>query len=378
MYDTMDFINNDNYEDEEEEYERNKAHLWFSELHEKKEIQSDEQKILERKLKKCEEHKLNVLKITGNFIKTIPEDISKFYWLEELYIENTGITAITKKSFPVNLKSLTVKYNNIKFLDCSIFPQSIIKLIFTNNCTLEIVGLLEGIVELDISSNRLSEISCLLPKSLTILDISGNTFFAKLPNLHENITTLDIGNTGIDNIDDLPDNIKYLTTRKCEQLEIVNKLPENLISWIGYYSKLKKITCEFPKKMINFDMCNNNLKYVPAFPPSIENIDLSRNCLESIPIFPPTAQTVDLKLNNCLNIEELKMLKKSLMGISSVKLYFDNMCYDESNMEMMNTLFMSDTSYGYQPFRNEKINDYDTGYTSDNPHYIILTKTYKL
>lgn len=352
---------------------------WFKRLHDKRASQFDESNLSNVRLKQCQENKLSELKLSGKTIKEIPDEIKHFYWLEELSIINTQLTSFKQSDFPDNLKTLIIKSNDIKFIDCSIFPKTLEKLIYTNNCTSEIIGLElnEKLVEVDLSNNKLCEINS-LPISLKSLDISSNISFSKLPILHEGLIKLYINTTKIDNIDTLPDSLQILTTIRCCQLTEVNKLPKNLESWQGFMGGLKTINCEFPKTLKVFDVFDNDLEYVPDFPLSIKTIDLSKNKLKYLPIFPYTIKSIDLKENISLNNEQLKKIKTLILEKNpDVEFTLDNdsssSSSDSSPTEMPSRFNFFNRSLFMSRFKTE-----DDDFTSDNPHYIILKKHYVL
>jgi Leucine-rich repeat (LRR) protein len=326
----------------------------------------------DKRIEQCREIKSKELYISGEMILEIPKEIKYFDWLEELIIENTGIKNIHENTLPLSLKKLNIQYNDIVFLNCSVLPITITSLICSNNNIIDIIGLNEGIIEIDVSGNKLSTIHSILPKSLKSLDISSNKMLTELPNLTicNNLESLNISNTGIINIDSIPDTIKNLISYKCN-IKIINKLPKELILWSGYMSSLEKIKCKFPKKLEIFDMYSNNLITVPKFPSSIKIIDLSRNYLKMIPEFPNTVNTVNLKLNHDIKMNDIKKLQKKLLN-TSVELYIDN---NEYNTELSNVFY----NLSKKNKQKDKIID-DTSYSSSNPHYITCTfkKIYKV
>ena len=342
------YMNIDNIHDVENYYMFNKTV-----------IKSDVE-ILKNLMNECICDRSKDLKITGENIDKIPNELCEFDWLETLTIERSNICVLD--NLPPNIKTLNCYYNKIKILDGSIIPDSVNILTFTHNSTIKVVGLKDGIRELNLSSNKLIQINCKIPSTVLTLDVSFNGFLNVLPQFGDHLRVLNIASTSIHNIDDMNDGVQILDSCKCN-FDKINKLPKDLIIWKSYTSDISEINCEFPLNLIELDLFNNCLKKVPILPNTIKSIDLARNGLTEIPIFPFTVESVDLKDNPGLDVKLLEEIETKLID---GKLLYDKPC--ATNFRYQN--FWSGNNFGFVSSSEN--------YSESNPHYIPLYKTYSV
>lgn len=320
---------------------------------------------INKKLEFCQKTQDKTFRLSGKFIKYIPNELREFTWVEDLCIEKTSI--ITLENLPPNLKTLTCEGNNIPILDGSVLPDSLTKFIFVDNDCIDINGLKEGITELSLEGNNLYNLDNKIPNSTVILDLSRNELLKNLPLFNDNLKGLLINRTSIKNIDKLNDNIQILETCNCN-IQTIKKLPKELIVWKSYISCIESIECDFPVNLQELDLFNNSLVKIPKLPDTLKIIDLSNNELKSIPDFPLTIQSIELKKNRELNIREIEQLKKKLPN--EVKLLYDS---EEENMaQNIRDLFANNNNI--MSMRQTK----SSRYSADNPHYIVITKSYKI
>jgi hypothetical protein len=336
----------------------------------------NESEELKKCIERCIESRSESFEISGKTIISFPREVLSFNWLQTLNLENTGINTLSE--FPPNLVNLIIKHNNIKILDGSVIPSSVKILVFTDNSTTEIVGLKEGLTEVALSSNKLSNI-CQIPMSVVILDISDNKVLTSIPNLlsHVNLRGLLINNTSICSIDDtLPDTLEHLETCRC-MLQIIKHLPKNLVTWKSYISCIENIECEFPENLLELDLFNNSLKTIPELPQKIKTVDLSNNSLISIPNIPQSIEMIDLKQNDKLKTEDIQKIEKDYPEIkilydASPPDYFSHYGSDDNYESLLNGFNFSNFSLSYGNSQANRI----TEYSETNPHYVPLKKTY--
>ena len=336
----------------------------------------DELEELKKHIKRCDTNKDESLEISGKTIISFPKEVLSFSWLVTLNLENTGINTLSE--LPPNIVNLIIKHNNIKILDGSVIPSSVKILVFTDNCTTEIVGLKEGLTEVAISSNKLSNV-CQIPMSVVILDISDNKVLTNIPNLrsHVNLRGLLINNTSICSIDDvLPDTLEHLETCRC-MLQTIKYLPKNLITWKSYISCIENIECSFPENLLEIDLFNNSLKTIPELPKKIKTVDLSNNSLTSIPNIPQSIEMIDLKQNDKLKAEDIQKIEKDypeakILYDDPPPDYYTHYGTDDNYESLLNGFNFSNFSLSYG---NSQMN-YTTEYSETNPHYVPLKKTY--
>ena len=359
--------NSNSYEDNDVGY--------FSLFRGSKSNENDESE-LKKCIERCGASKDESLEISGKTIASFPKEVLLFNWLQTLNLENTGINTLSE--FPPNLVNLIIKHNNIKILDGSVIPSSVKILVFTDNLTTEIVGLKEGLTEVALSSNKLSNI-CQIPMSVSILDISDNKMLTSIPNLqyHVNLRGLLINNTSICSINEiLPDTLEHLETCRC-MLQTIKHLPENLITWKSYISCIENIECSFPENLLELDLFNNSLKTIPELPKKIKTVDLSNNSLTSIPNMPLSIEMIDLKQNDKLKTEDIQKIEKDfpdtkILYDDTSSNYFTNYGNDDNYESLLNGFNFSNFSF---PHGNSQTN-HISEYSETNPHYVPLKKTY--
>lgn len=334
-------------------------------------------------LNENEKTKYEKLELEGCYITELPERFSTFYWLKELIIIQTKIEYI--KHLPLNLTSLIIRNNTIKILDGSLIPDSVKYLKWSNNSTINIIKLKEGIETLNLTYNDFTEINCPIPSSVMELNLSDNKLiilpqFIKTNNSiddsYYNIYDLDISKTSITCIDELPDSIYKLSTCYCKIFEI-NKFPENLTIWKSFKSKVSKILCNFPQKLKDIDLYDSHLIFCPELPISIKTVDLAKNLLDNIPIFPMSIQQIDITDNTSIHDDEIKELKKILP---------DTILFLTGNMENINSFQNKSYENFFDNFifQNNRRNiqfdfeSHTSEYTENNPHYILLGKIWNL
>jgi hypothetical protein len=267
-------------------------------------------KSLDDFLIESEKNKNKELKLCDIIVKSFPEKIKNFIWVEKLILESNGISTLNSLGmvFP-NLKHLEIKNNKIVFLDGDLLPSTLETFIFTENETIRISGLKEGITHLNLYKNNFRIIDSAIPETVVELNLSNNKFLHTLPIFqnNQNLTYLDISNTNISNINALPNSIIKLNVCCC-RISKISKFPTNLIEFLGYRSTITEITGQFPLNLKKFDAFNNFLTVLPDFPDSIESIDISHNIMEKIPKFPQTLKCIDMRENKKLLIFEIKEL----------------------------------------------------------------------
>lgn len=311
--------------------------------------------------------------LSGSHITEIPEKFKNFTLIETIKIEGTKISEL--KNLPPNITTLSAKGNVFKIVDGNEIPESVKNLELNNNSIIRLINLKNGIDVLELCGNSFEEIESIIPKSVTNLRLSTNQYLKKLPLFEENgvnLKILSICNTMITNIDDLPPNITSLESCYCEIKE-VNNLPQTLLVWKSYSTKLESINCDFPPNLVEADFFNCNLTKCPPFPCTIEKIDLGRNCLTEIPFFPPTTESIDLKDNTNFEISDIDKLRGEM---PNVKILFNHQVSFGGYYNTFESLFnnnMDDNTSTRSRWRNTMTH---SEFREDNPHYILLKKIY--
>lgn len=321
---------------------------------------------MEEIMEKCLLQRQKDVSIDGEHIKTIPVEFAEFEWIEDMTIESTKINVFDV--FPKELKSLTLRDNEIELFDASLLPRTLLFLKYNYNDTKDVIGLHEGISVLDMSSNNFILLKCKIPSSVVHCNFSGNRLLRQVPDIVDfgNLKILNLNDTMVSNIDGIPDSVEQLDTCRCH-VEIVKKIPSSLRIWKSFNASIESIECEFPKGLENLDLYGNRLACCPDLPDGIEEVDLGNNNLLSVPKFPRSIRILDLKNNSALNIEELARLSDEF---PRVKIHYTNP--------------MRDKSEGWLPFMwtsphdatDSPVEKMEFRYSELNPHYIPLDKTY--
>lgn len=302
-------------------------------------------------------------------ISELTEDLKTMEWVTKLVIKKVGLTSIN--NLPPNLVELSVIGNNIRILDGAVLPSTLKSLDWIDNKTRDVVGLQDGIVFLQLKDNYISEISSAIPKTVEKIDVSGNKCLITLPIIPEGCCYANFTCTSITNIDTLPDSIEELHTCRCN-IPIVNKLPKNLKVWKNFISGLKSITCKWPSDIIEVDLYNNNVSYVPDFPPTCETVDLGNNALRAVPKFPSTVLSFNIKDNEALELSD--EFKAQYRDSSNVQ--FDEYVSRRSMRQMTYTPNLS--MWQQYLIQSQTKRDKTMICDDSNPHYIPLPRVFSL
>lgn len=244
-------------------------------------------------------------------LSKFPERIKDFIWIETLELQNNNLKYIDESfSFFPNLKKLNITKNDINRIDGQNLPDSLEELNLSGNNICTIIDLKEGLITIDLSNNNLQNNILEIPKTVTDLDISHNNTLFILPKFKsdENLSKLDISNTMIRSIDNIPQSVNILKACDCN-INRISKFPSSLMEFTAFNSHIYIIDTEFPKDLFELDLYKNNLKEIPPLPENVNNIDLGNNNLEKIPILPDSLSKIDLTGNLKLSLEELDELK---------------------------------------------------------------------
>lgn len=390
--DDVDDINFD-FDDDDNEYgivgHKNNMSLFTN--HHKALTTIDNTELLRRKLEESKTTKNPELKLNGKFIDHLPEELKTFTWVLTLTLETTDIKEITD-CLPPNLVKFVCRFNVIRIFDGSVLPASVLSLVYQNNQTHEIVGLQDGLLEVDVSNNILKGISCKFPQNMVKLVVTNNKMFTLDQDLPDSTLEFVANDTAIRNIDNLNDNLEKLSTCRCF-IPVVNKFPAKLKEWKNFVSNTKEIKCNFPDTLTHLDMFNNQLTKCPLLHESIVDVDLSNNNLDEIPEWKNQAIKIDLKQNPKIKAEDIKTLQKEMPQA--------NILYDSYRQTTYGSDWNSDDYYGGRYYTEPTVtnhstySNYSTNYwngstyqfpkstykpefSEDDPDVVILKKTYIL
>jgi hypothetical protein len=343
--------------------------------------------MLERKLRECEEKKLDYLVLDNLDIKEIPEILSTYDWVTKLEINNTGISEL--KNLPPNLISLSAKSNQIETFDQSKFGDKLQTIDLTNNMIREISDI-HDIFMLSFEDNLLYAVKEL--KNVTYLTLKNN-HLKDLPKFDGEIKGLDISKNFISNIDELPDSLEYLGCDELGQLEIIGKFPASLKQLKASGCRIKKIPNKFPVFLEEIDISDNYLESIlPEYSPNLKKIDASKNKLQFVRPLPPWVEKLIITDNNIhVCAEHIKSdsrvegdFNRKVLTLPVHNTYNNNGYHPQTNSNYSTPSY----SYNYNGYNNNNNNTtyssssttgytsyYESGkYTKKNPNYIIHKK----
>ena len=166
---------------------------------------------------------IEVLKVNGNYLTTLPKQISNLKNLTKLYLNNNNFKFLPGEIFYLpQLRELNVSYNRLSSL-----PESI--------------GCSVCLSSLDASYNHLSYLPESLNrlKNLVTLNLENNQF-VKIPFPVFNVKSLETLNLSNNKILHLPKNMLHLENLSCLRLSgnTVKTIEEDLVKK-GFFNKLK-------------------------------------------------------------------------------------------------------------------------------------------
>lgn len=298
-------------------------------------------------------------KVINNQFWNQPIDMKDDIHITELKINKCNMNNI--RSFPPNLKKITLSQNNVTSFDMSIIPRSVTEIIYKNESTETLTGdLPPGLELLSINNTQIEILDIEIPDTLSKLDLSGNKGLCVLPDLTKcsGLKNLDVRATFISCIDNIPDSVEILDTCLCS-LNHVNKLPSHLLVWKSWKASLSEIRCKFPENVNELDFYMNNLKILPELPKTILILDVASNDLTLVPYFPDTVKSVDLRNNKKMVIPD-EIIK---MDTSDKKILFDTVHVPASSSQhVRGTNTTQERSIDIWPSKE---------YSTSNPNYIL-------
>ena len=210
----------------------------------------------------------------------LPESMKSIETLKYLSIENCNLKSLT--NIPLNLETLEANNNNIDNIDLS----------------------MNSIKNLNLSKNILKNI-IFFPYNVKMLDLSLSEFNnVETLQCLTNLKILNLNNTKVSYIDNLPDWItnlsaSNLTLLNSDNMEgVIKKLPASLTHFESNGSKLKSFDFkEFPENLIHIDVKNNELQHIPIISNNAKHVDLSINSLVSVANIPMNVNLYDVSKN---------------------------------------------------------------------------------
>lgn len=228
---------------------------------------------------------------------------------EPLVIKNIYINEMPDIHMFMNLRHL--KIINCNLLNIPKMPN-ILTLDVSNNKLTQLTNIPPTIVELNVSRNNINTINLDLHMDLKILNLSGN--ICNTLNLSQNITNLDISNTKFVITNDCIINklldLKILDLDQCLVAQNgFDNLSDSIINMSASYIKTTSnlIINKLPEKLESLKCINSNICEFKFnnFPSSLTKLIIYNNKLTTIPIFSNIMDTLDISNNNLLNIQNI-------------------------------------------------------------------------
>lgn len=145
---------------------------------------------------------IELLDVSDNLLKTLDDFPPN---LTDIDCSNNEI----KKLPALNNKLLRIDFSHNSIKDFPDFPDGTTTIIgITNGCTV-INKVPSSIEELNMKDNRINEIKCIFPPSLTNLNLCDNSLMI-MPDLPTNIEQVDLSSNRIQIIKEIPESVKIL------------------------------------------------------------------------------------------------------------------------------------------------------------------------
>jgi hypothetical protein len=230
----------------------------------------------------------------------IPDILTSYEIITHLEIKDTELQVVTK--LPPNVVYLILSKNKLSHIDKCVIPKSTKFLDLSCNNLYSIDFIDEGLNQLNVNYNQISQLDGNLSTITTLFAIGNN--LKTLDNLQvlPEMTTLNISrNNKLASIDCLATkmpNLRILETCACA-FKQVSALPNNLVKWSSNNGAISSIEfSEFPPSLQDLDLYKNELEYCPPLHSNIKTVDLMNNMLKKIVIFHINIDTLDLR-GNC-------------------------------------------------------------------------------
>ncbi|QKF94234.1 leucine-rich repeats putative ribonuclease inhibitor-like protein [Fadolivirus algeromassiliense] len=320
-------------------------------------------------------------------------DLSAYTWVYELNLGNNNISKIERSKFPPNLTVLELYQNKLTTISVNDIPEGVTDLSVSSNSITEFDGSLftnlkklilssndtitfkypPNITGLDISNNSLRKIDD-FPQNLVEIDCSNN-FLSMLPKLNDKLTKIDMSHNEISIFPEFPDTtimISASTNKICE----VKKLPSGIEELDLKDNKINTIDCILPPSLTTLNLCDNLLTEMPDLPTNIEDVDISNNRISELKEIPESVRILDVSDNMLTEIpDELK--KRPKLKFSCHKnLCDDNSDDDEFDYETFwsrgkssTPINTTNTSYQQYSGTGYKLSDYSSSPQYTTTHY---------
>uniref|UniRef100_A0A6C0EAV3 Uncharacterized protein n=1 Tax=viral metagenome TaxID=1070528 RepID=A0A6C0EAV3_9ZZZZ len=272
-------------------------------------IKKDEHRSDEEIITESLDKKDKILNFTSVILTKVPSIIQGFDWVKQLVLKKCDLTEITY--VPINLVEFVCVENNIKIFDASILPNTLECLEYRENKTKKIINLKEGILKLDVGDNFLSTLD--VPRTVIDLKIDNNPF-EYLPELSDNIMSLDISRTNIKTLPKLSEKLENFKLSSTSILTI-NHLPDTLIEFVAYSSDLTFINCVLPSNLQVLDLFGTKIRTLPSLPDSIKFLDLGRLLnITELPNIPEKLEKLDISMTESLKLtsEQKRIIREKI------------------------------------------------------------------
>jgi hypothetical protein len=165
---------------------------------------------------------------------------------------------------------------------------------------------------LDISNTRIKNISN-LPETLTSLNFN-STKVRDIPLLPERLINLYCSNNNLRELKNLPQGLGYLNCSH-NDIEAFEYLPQSLTYLDCSYNELTSLPT-LPEFLIDINCSNNNLMEIPPLPEKIIRLNCSHNQIVKLPSLPPKIIYLNCSFNQ---LDELPILTQK-----HINFIFDN------------------------------------------------------
>lgn len=274
---------------------------------------------------------------------------------------------------------------HLQLINCNLseLPKlpNILTLDISNNKLTQLTSIPDTLIELNATKNNIANVNLISFVNLSILNLSSNTLYSM--GLPPNITELNISNTKFvitndcaintltklkkldieqcliaqNGFDNLPNEIINISASylKTTNSIIINKLPEKIEHLKCINSNIQEFLFPvFPSSLRQLIIYNNKLRSIPRFMNILDILDVSNNLLLEIPHIPDYVRFFDCSGNSELKLTtEQQELLKNLDNLQETHITLnendDDDPFDQFNMSLLNITQNTQNTRSHMP-----------------------------
>ena len=185
-------------------------------------------------------------------------------------------------------------------------PPNLRVLTFKNNYVQDLSGIPDGVTEIYCHYNPMTQINTLtkLPPSLRVLACC-YCELTELPRIPKTVTRLAcIGNPELPELPELPPNLIDLVCSECSLVELPELADSLTVLWCGS-NRLKMLPDMAPSSLVELRCESNQLTVLPELPQGLTKLVCENNSLIRLPDLPPGLELLSCENNQLTTLPEL-------------------------------------------------------------------------